>query len=186
MDYLDASPPIPHRSHAHMDSRWQPYCLCELGSNRGGHIYKVNPKARRIQPEKITQKSAFYATPMVSKDGSRVLFATGSYYDYALNFGRGAAFSAMDEYHWIPITGGSSTFVAEVKGRRYPHFSSVDDRIYLTDNDGNLVSIRWDGTDEKEHVRITGIRTYGTYHNSPPSEAGIVFISPDGSRYWRR
>ena len=148
----------------------------------GGHIYKVNPKARRVQPEKITQKSAFYATPMVSKDGSRVLFATGSYYDYALNFGRGAAFSAMDEYHWIPITGGSSTFVAEVKGRRYPHFSSVDDRIYLTDNDGNLVSIRWDGTDEKEHVRITGIRTYGTYHNSPPSEAGIVFISPDGKQ----
>ena len=108
----------------------------------------MNPNARRIQPEKITQKSAFYATPMVSKDGSRVLFATGSYYDYALNFGRGAAFSAMDEYHWIPITGGSSTFVAEVKGRRYPHFSSVDDRIYLTDNEGNLVSIRWDGTDE--------------------------------------
>tara|TARA_B100000575_G_C23142998_1_gene665800 strand:+ start:2533 stop:5739 length:3207 start_codon:yes stop_codon:yes gene_type:complete len=148
----------------------------------GGHIYKVNPKARRVQPEKITQENAFYATPVISKDGLRVLYATGSYYDFALDFSRGAAFSAMDEYHWIPIDGGTSTFVAEVKGRRYPHFSSVDDRIYLTDNDGNLVSIRWDGTDEKEHVRITGIRTYGTYHNSPPSEAGIVFISPDGKQ----
>ena len=148
----------------------------------GGHIYKVDPNARRVQPEKITEKAAFYATPVVSNDGSRVLFATGSYYDYALNFGRGAAFSAMDEYHWIPISGGSSTYVAEVKGHRYPHFSAVDDRIYLSDNDGNLISIRWDGTDEKEHVRITGIRTYGTYHNTPPSEAGIVFISPDGKQ----
>ena len=148
----------------------------------GGHIYKVNPNARRAQPKRITEKAAFYATPVVSNDGLRVLFATGSYYEYALNFSRGAAFSAMDEYHWVPITGGPSTFVAEVKGRRYPHFSSTDDRIYLSDNDGNLVSIRWDGTDEKEHVRITGIRTYGTYHNTPPSEAGIVFISPDGKQ----
>jgi Tol biopolymer transport system component/imidazolonepropionase-like amidohydrolase len=148
----------------------------------GGHIYKVDPNARRIQPEIITKKAAFYATPVVSNDGSRVLFATGSYYDYAQNFSRGAAFSAMDEYHWIPIDGGSSTYVAEVKGRRHPHFSSIDNRIYFSDNDGNLVSIRWDGTDEKEHVRITGIRTYGTYHNTPPSEAGIVFISPNGKQ----
>ena len=92
----------------------------------------------------------------------------------------------MDEYHWIPITGGSSTFVAEVKGRRYPHFSSVDDRIYLTDNDGNLVSIRWDGTDEKEHVRITGIRTYGTITTAHhPKRASCLYL-PMGSRYWRR
>jgi Tol biopolymer transport system component len=49
----------------------------------GGHIYKVDPNARRVQPEKITEKAAFYATPVVSNDGSRVLFATGSYYDYA-------------------------------------------------------------------------------------------------------
>ena len=148
----------------------------------GGHIYKVNPNARRVQPVKITQKMAFYATPAVSMDGKKVLFATGSYYDFAESFSRGAAFGAMDEYHWVPIEGGASTFVAEVKGRRYPHFSSKDDRIYLSDSDGNLVSIRWDGTDEKEHVRITGIRTYGTYHNTPPSEAGVVFISPDGSQ----
>ena len=173
-------------SHTEAMPTWTPdgnhIVYVSWDQTKGGHIYKVDPKARRVQPEKITQENAFYATPVISKDGSRVLYATGSYYDFALNFGRGAAFSAMDEYHWIPINGGSSTFVAKVKGRRYPHFSSVDDRIYLTDNNGNLVSISWDGTDEKEHVRITGIRTYGTYHNSPPSEAGIVFISPDGKQ----
>ena len=173
-------------SHTEAMPTWTPdgnhILYVSWDQTEGGHIFKVNPNTRRVQPKKISQKAAFYATPVVSNNGSRVLFATGSYYDYAQNFSRGAAFSAMDEYHWIPIDGGSNTFVAEVKGRRYPHFSSIDDRIYLSDNDGNLVSIRWDGTDEKQHVRITGIHTYGTYHNTPPSEAGIVFISPDGTQ----
>ena len=187
MDLPDGSPQrVTNDSHTEAMPTWTPdgshIVYVSWDQTDGGHIYKVDPNARRIQPEIITKKAAFYATPVVSNDGSRVLFATGSYYDYAHNFSRGAAFSAMDEYHWIPIGGGSSTYVAEVKGRRHPHFSSIDDRIYFSDNDGDLVSIRWDGTDEKEHVRITGIRTYGTYHNTPPSEAGVVFISPDGKQ----
>ena len=47
----------------------------------GGHIYKVNPNARLAQPKRITEKAAFYAPPVVSNDGLRVLFATGSYYE---------------------------------------------------------------------------------------------------------
>ena len=60
-------------------------------------------------------------------------------------------------------------------GHRFPHFIQEDDRIYLSDNDGQLVSVRWDGTDKKEHVKITGISTYGTYSPTPASEASVLF-----------
>lgn len=148
----------------------------------GGHVYKVNPNARRIRPEQLTQKAAFYATPAVSSEGDRIIVATGSYYDFAESSSRGAAYSAMDEYHWIPIDGGASTYIMDVAGHRFPHFINEDDRIYLSDNDGQLVSVRWDGTDKKEHVKITGISTYGTYSPTPASEASVLFYSPDGSQ----
>jgi len=148
----------------------------------GGHVYKVNPNARRIRPEQVTQEAAFYATPAVSSDGERIIVATGSYYDYAESSSRGAAYSAMDEYHWLPFEGGASTYIMDVSGHRFPHFIEEDDRIYLSDNDGQLVSVRWDGTDKKEHVKITGISTYGTYSPTPPSEASVLFYSPDGSQ----
>lgn len=150
--------------------------------SEGGHVYKVDPNARRARPEKLTQKAAFYAMPAVSSDGERIIVATGSYYDFAESSSRGAAYSAMDEYHWLPFDGGPSTYIMDVAGHRFPHFINENDRIYLSDNDGQLVSVRWDGTDKKEHVKITGISTYGTYSPTPPSEASVLFYSPDGSQ----
>ena len=55
--------------------------------------------------------------------------------------------------------GGAITVIEKAKGRSNPHFVSKDDRIYLYGSKG-LSSIRWDGTDEKVHVKVTGITTY--------------------------
>jgi imidazolonepropionase-like amidohydrolase/Tol biopolymer transport system component len=148
----------------------------------GGHVYKVNPNERRIRPQKLTQKAAFYATPAFSSKGDRIIFATGNQVEFSNSTSRGAAMQAMDEYHWIPAEGGASTYIDDVNGRRYPHFVKGDDRIYLSDNDGKLISIRWDGTDQKEHVKITGISTFGTTDPVPPSEASVLYLSPNGKR----
>ena len=82
------------------------------------------------------------------------------------------------------------------KERFYPHFTKTDDRVYLSNNNGELLSIRWDGTDKKVHLKLKGIVTYGSQdklddHSLLPQEVeaddkdksskpDYVHISPDG------
>lgn len=150
--------------------------------NNGGDIYKINPNARRPRPEKLTKESGVYLMPAWSYNSDRIVFITGSKYDVFTSSGAGAFYSAMDDIAWIPSNGGDVNFIAKRQGRAYPHFIKSDDRIYLTGNDGNLVSIRWDGTDQKEHVKITGITTYGTAESTSASEAGILYMAPEGDQ----
>ena len=43
----------------------------------------------------------------------------------------------------------------------YPHFVKGKDRIYLFHNSDGLVSIKWDGTDQKKILKVTGTTPYG-------------------------
>jgi imidazolonepropionase-like amidohydrolase len=63
-------------------------------------------------------------------------------------------------------------------GRYQPHFTTMDNRIYLSNN-GQLVSIQWDGSDEKVHAKITGITTYGMSHfqNGNPSVDACILTA---------
>ncbi|HKL18272.1 MAG TPA: amidohydrolase family protein, partial [Halalkalibaculum sp.] len=51
--------------------------------------------------------------------------------------------------------------------------------IYLTNNDSELVSIRYDGTDEQVHVKITGATIPG---EDEPEEADIILMAPEGDQ----
>ena len=66
-----------------------------------------------------------------------------------------------EDLAWIPAEGGEATFIERSKGRTNPHFTKVDDRVYIND-DEKLISVRWDGTDEKVLLELTGITTFGT------------------------
>ena len=46
-------------------------------------------------------------------------------------------------------------------GRYNPHFVQGVDRIFLNSGRGDLISIKWDGTDEKAIAHVTGITTAG-------------------------
>ena len=72
--------------------------------------------------------------------------------------------------------GGPINFIDKSEGRTTPHFTKQDDRIYLSNSRKGLLSIRWDGTDEKEHLVLKGIETYGT---SDVLEAGHGHNLPD-------
>lgn len=148
----------------------------------GGDIYRIEPNARRPRAEKLTETSAFYSQPAWSYNSDRIVFITGTKYDYMSSGTGGGFFSAAREFGWIPANGGASTFIDLRKGRTNPHFVKGNDRIYVTDNDGQLVSMRWDGTDVEEHVRITGISTYGTTDPVPASEASVLFMAPEGDQ----
>ena len=56
---------------------------------------------------------------------------------------------------WISTNGGQLNYISESNGRPFPHFVNGKDRIYLFHNSKGLVSIKWDGTDEKNIIKVT-------------------------------
>ncbi len=123
----------------------------------GGHIYKVNIDGRP-RPEKLTSASAIYQMPAWNKNG-KIVFNRGSAQNLKDAFGPGAP-RASEDLCWVSSDGGDVNFIMKARGRSGAHFVIGDDRIYLSSFQG-LSSVRWDGTDEKRVISITGITTYG-------------------------
>ena len=80
-------------------------------------------------------------------------------------------------------------------GRGNLHFVEGNDRIYMYHGSKGLMSMRWDGSDEKEHIKITGIMTYpALVHDShmlghafaeaqrKPSNAEYITMAPRGDK----
>jgi Tol biopolymer transport system component len=176
-------------------------------STEGGAIFSVDPFARRFRPTKLTNKSGIYTNPVFSTDGSKIVAFRDDKQVYDDAYGPGYS-GALTELIWIPSRGGEITIIDRAKGRSNPHFIRSNDRIYLN-RFGTLVSIRWDGTDEKEHVTVTGITTYSPFNletsleekevwkspaevlhpdeshakeNNPPSRAALIQMAPEGDQ----
>lgn len=160
----------------------------------GGHLYSVNLNGR-ARIKKLTAVPGIYTYPAWSFNSDRIVFHRGTAQSFQDLLG---LFSSrnMEDLVWIPTEGGEIQFIDKSKDRTVPHFTKVDDRIYLTDSKNGLVSIRWDGTDEKEHLKLKGIVTYGSQdifddHSVLPnsveaddkdksSKPDEIRISPDG------
>jgi Tol biopolymer transport system component len=126
----------------------------------GGHLYKVNLKGRP-KLSRLTRDAGFYSNPAWSYLSDRIVFAKGpaqTYKDAIGPFKPGT----VEELAWISSNGGEIHRIANAKSRSNPHFTKNNDRIYLNHPEKGLVSIRWDGTDEKAHLKVTGITTYGS------------------------
>jgi len=175
-------------------------------SAEGGNLYKVNVNGKAVI-QKITKEPAYYANPVWTWKGDRIVFVRGKLRTYKESIGP-VANSSENQLCWIPANGGEITVIDKTNFRANPHFVKGEDRIYLNQS-GNLISIRWDGTDEKTHARITGITTYGISNfkdeahqheiNSRdfcllsekaaqemelmlPSSANQITLAPDGSK----
>ncbi len=169
--------------------------------SKGGDLYKVNVSGSNLQ--KLNKLPAFYQTPVFDNKNERIVFIrtkTEKYKD-AIETGYD---DAEDEICWIPAAGGDITVIDRAVGRYNPHFADEDDRIYFDKGNGGLVSIKWDGTDEKNIAHITGITTAGisimkkgkpagdelvmsetgadATEVNPPSPAGQITMSPVGKR----
>ena len=125
----------------------------------GGHLYKVGISGTAT-PIKLTNTSALYGTPVWDAKTDRIVFTKGSAQSFRNAYLRGA-FAGSENLAWIPSSGGDANFIVKTNGRRNPHFVEGDNRIYLSSGQG-LTSIRWDGTDEKELLSVTGIVTFGS------------------------
>jgi Tol biopolymer transport system component len=124
----------------------------------GGHIYKVNVNGKSTI-QKLTKEPALYSSLAWSYNNDRLVFVRGKLQRYKESIGP-VADGAENELCWMSANGGAITQIDRARYRGNPHFVKGEDRIYLNQA-GNLLSIRWDGTDEKTHARITGITTYG-------------------------
>jgi Tol biopolymer transport system component/ribosomal protein L9 len=184
--------------HTEAHPAWSPdgtQLVWATWEGNGGHLYKINLRLKGAKPQRLTNMAAKYSDPAWSYTGNRIAFLRGG----AFNFREDPdpmTFASKAEVAWINADGGTVTVVDRSRGRRYPHFVKSDDRIYLYSDDKGLLSIRWDGTDEKVLVKVTGITTYGfiagkehcmlvesaTEPRKEPSNAEVIKMAPVGDK----
>lgn len=155
------------------DGRWVAFVTW---SPAGGHLYKV--EASGGDPVRLTSMPAIYQHPAWSPDGGRIVAIQGPARSYQQAAAQSAP-GANENIVWIDADGGTTTLVAPTDGRSRPHFTSDADRIYLYHSQDGLVSIRWDGTDERPHVRVTGSQLPGA---DDPQRASLVLMAPRGDQ----
>ncbi len=171
-------------------------------TSQGGQIYKVAAVGGAVQ--QLTKVPALYQAPVFDNDGNRIVFLRSKAQKYKESFESGYD-DGEEELCWIPAAGGDISLIVRAEGRGNPHFVQGEDRIYLNNGNGDLLSINWLGTDEKTIAHITGITTYGISiykHGHPdlgddcmlsetaaeamemsqPSPAATITMSPMGKR----
>jgi len=145
-----------------------------LWTRQGGHLYRV-PVAAGGRPVQLTQANAFYAQPAWSPNGGRIVALRAP----AQSVRESGGFIGQTDLVWLPSAGGRANFIAAASGRGTPHFTSDTARIFLYSGGEGLVSIRWDGTDSRTHLRITGARL----PEAPqPTNAASAVMSPTGDQ----
>jgi len=143
----------------------------------GGHIYRVRSDGRRSAVQ-LTHEPGIYQQVAWSKTQDRIVAIRGDKRVYYESPGPFVPFAA-DDLIWIASDGGPVNFIASTNGRSNPHFVKNDDRIYLNHSQKGLISIRFDGTDEREHVAVTGSTPPGA---TSPQRASEIVKAPVGDQ----
>ena len=168
------------------DGRWIAYATWATGEEPGGHLHKVRADGSG-EPVRLTREAAVWRQPAWSPSGDRIVAVRGAARAYRESSGPFAP-NAADDLVWVAADpagagggsarGSESHRIAPAEGREHPHFvEGRPDRVYLTGEDGVLVSLRWDGTDEKEHLKVTG---YQAPLSEEPTTADQIRMAPEG------
>jgi hypothetical protein len=160
------------------DGQWVGYVSWD---SEGGHIWKARADGGGA-PARLTSAAATYQQPAWSPAGDRIVALRGPARAYQESTGPGAP-GANEDIVWVgadaPAGGGAATLVAPTEGRQMPHFTASADRIYLSHGTDGLVSIRWDGTDQREHVKVVGNTRPGA---TQPNRAAVTKMAPNGDQ----
>ena len=131
-------------------------------NKQGGNVYKIRFD-KTTKPIQLTQEKGVYTQPVWSKDNRIVVFK-GSAQQFKDADGP-RAFQQKSNLVWLNGNGvGKTNLITKAAGFSNPHFAQNDKRIYLNSKEG-LVSIKWDGTDQKQHLQVDGITVYGSSYD---------------------
>ncbi|HUQ95223.1 MAG TPA: amidohydrolase family protein [Bryobacteraceae bacterium] len=150
------------------DGKWIAYTTW---SGEGGHIWKI-PSDGNGPPQQLTRFPAFYNEPVWSPDSERIVCLRSS---RRLRQETGSSgFGGVSDLIWIPSNGGDAQLIVPSRGLGRPHFAKDSQRVYVNSSAG-LISLRFDGTDRRTHLRVVG-RSQGPQ----PITASDVRIHPEG------
>ena len=150
-------------------------------TEHGGDIYRVRANGTGA-PEKLSRQAGFYQDLTYTPGGAKLLAVRGPKQPRIEDEGN------LDEGNFglelvsLPATGGATTMISPLAVPGMPHFTSDTSRIYIYDSADGLVSMRFDGTDRKPVVKVTGYVAPGAGPNTRPTPATTILISPDGSQ----
>lgn len=183
-------------NHVEAQPTWSPnskeIAFVTWDKNAAGHLYKVRADGKG-KPIKLTTKAAVYSNP-AWHDSNRIAVFEGARQQFQ-NASGPRAFMSKTDLVWIDgLKGGASHFISKAHHLSQPHFVHNENRIYLNHAEKGLVSIRWDGTDLKQYVKVEGITVYGSAYNDQhllsdapsapekkPSQASIILKAPKGT-----
>ncbi len=158
------------------DGKWLAYVTW---SSAGGHIWKVRTDGRSA-PQQLTRAPGYYRNPVWSPDGQRLVAVYGPRQAQVESNGNtnddqnSVEHDVGDELIWLPAQGGDMKVIGPARGLSHPHFTAEKDRVYVYSDQG-LISMRFDGTDRRTHLKIVG-NGWG----AKPASAQDARISPDG------
>lgn len=154
------------------DGAWVAYVTW---TNDGGHIHKVRADGRG-QPVRLTRETATYYATQWSPDGTRIVAMQADARELRESLQRFGGGQAA-RFVWVPAEGGAVTRIRAAGGLGDPHFTSDATRIFAYGGGDGLVSFRWDGTDQRAHVKVTG---QGQPGGGPAPNANTVRMAPKG------
>jgi Tol biopolymer transport system component len=154
------------------DGQWIAYVTWSMN---GGHIWKTRADGS-AEPQQLTKAPAFYTDLVFSPDGSRIAGLRGNEYMRQQTFSEFGGLRIPLDLVWLPADGGEVELVVPARGLGYPHFGQDPSRIYVYSEDG-LISLRYDGTDRRTHLKVTGP---GRVEVPTPPAADAVIVRPDG------
>ncbi len=168
------------------DGRYLAYVTWD--DSAGGQIMRVGTDGRAA-PEQLSRAAGFYDKLAYTRDGSRLLAIRGSKQHRMRtleDFGNHSP-AAEIEYVWLPAAGGEPQRIRWAGGgvtptRGGPHIGPDPTRVYFWTGNNGLVSMRFDGSDARTLLKVTGPSSptfQGTVTPDVPEE---VVLSPDGRR----
>jgi Tol biopolymer transport system component len=179
MDYPNGTPRrVTDMEVTEAQPAWSPdgaWIVYAMWSGTEGHLYRARAD-RRGRPQRLTERSAVYAQPAWSPDGERIVAIRGPAQSFRDATGA-RALNAVSELVWVRAEGGGATVIAPAENRRQPHFAQDRTRLYLYHSSKGLLSIRWDGSDERSHLKVTGLKPPDA---SRPPNASLVLMAPIG------
>jgi Tol biopolymer transport system component len=146
----------------------------------GGTVSRVRSDGSG-QPQKLTSKPAYYEKPAYSLDGRRIVVGRGprNMRKDLEELERPPAQAVGVELVWVPGAGGAETLISPISNFGRPHFVDNDTaRVYFSEG-STLVSMRWDGTDQKTILRTGG---GGGRGGGGGGGGGEMTMSPTGDR----